>query len=424
MLVDLSNKNIVIAITGSIAIYKSLELIRLFIKSNANVKVVLTPSAKKFITPLTFEAISQNRVLDDENENWSSSHNHIGLANWADIFIIAPTTANTINSLNHGVANNILLQTALALPKTTPKILAPSANTNMIEANQTQASIKMLKLLGYEIALTQTKLLACNSNGNGAMAEPYEIYYKSAREILKEHFWENRNVVISGGGTIEKIDDVRYISNFSSGLMSNSLVLALYLKGARCCIVHTHNIENLPNDIHKIEVESSNEMYEYLKKSLIASKNPIKISPSLVEDREPYSKKEPFLFMVAAVSDYIVSTPNSGKTKKDAIGKEWNINLKENIDILSSLKEIDGIKRVGFKLETNKDIASNSAKNMINRKDLDYVCLNIIDENNNFGSKTNIIELFSKTKSLDIFSGDKLDISFKIINSIKDDSIA
>ena len=140
----LKNKKILLGVTGSIAVYKSLELARLFIKAGADVKVVMSESAKKFITPLTFETITSNQVLDDTNESWVKDHNHIKTTEWADLFVIAPATANTVAKLANAIADNMLLQCALAYPKT--KIIAPSANTNMINNPITQANLKMLKI--------------------------------------------------------------------------------------------------------------------------------------------------------------------------------------------------------------------------------------------------------------------------------------
>ena len=216
----LKNKKILVAVTGSIAIYKTLELIRLYIKAGAIVKVIMTEAAKKFINPITFEAISQNRVLDENSENWDKNqdYNHIDIGKWSDIFVIAPASANTINKLANGIADNLLLQTALAYPRM--KLLCPAANTNMIKNPLTQASLKMLKLCNFEIVSTVTKELVCKDVGDGAMAEPADIFDATCKELLKDEYWVNRRVVLSGGGTLEKIDDVRYISNFSSGKMA------------------------------------------------------------------------------------------------------------------------------------------------------------------------------------------------------------
>ena len=414
----LKNKKILVAVTGSIAIYKTLELIRLYIKAGAIVKVIMTDSAKKFINPITFEAISQNRVLDENSENWDKNqdYNHIDIGKWSDIFVIAPASANTINKLANGIADNLLLQTALAYPRI--KLLCPAANTNMIKNPLTQASLKMLKLCNFEIVSTVTKELVCKDVGDGAMAEPADIFDATCRELLKEEYWVNRRVVLSGGGTVEKIDDVRYISNFSSGKMATSLATALYYKGAEVCLVSTRGYENLPKGIHLIKVDGSLEMYEYLVDSLRVAKKGVLTKPTLMDNSTPtLILKKPYLFMVAAVSDYLPTYPQNGKLKKELIGTQWSLELKQNMDILKSLDK-DGIYSVGFKAEMDETTALNSATSMMEKKNLDAVCLNILNENNNFGSDTNEIELILRNSSFE-FKGTKLDISLDILEKLE-----
>ena len=414
----LKNKKILVAVTGSIAIYKTLELIRLYIKAGAVVKVIMTDSAKKFINPITFEAISQNKVLDESSENWDKNqdYNHIDIGKWSDIFVIAPASANTINALANGLGNNLLLQTALAYPRM--KLIAPAANTNMIKNPITQASLKMLKLCNYEIISSQTKELVCKDVGDGAMAEPADIFEATCKELLKEAYWINRKVVISGGGTLEKIDDVRYISNFSSGKMATSLARALYYKGADVCLVASRGYENLPKDIHIIKVDSSNEMYEYLVDSIRVAKKGVLTKPTLMDSSTPtLILKKPYLFMVAAVSDYIPSYPQEGKLKKDLIGTSWNLELKQNIDILKTLDK-EGIYSIGFKAEMDEITALNSAMSMLQKKNLDGVCLNIINEDNSFGSDNNNIELILKNSSHEI-KGSKLEVSMNILEKLE-----
>lgn len=400
----IKNKNILIAVTGSIAIYKTLELIRLYIKAGASVKVIMNNSSKKFITALTFETISQSSILDDTNENWdkNSLYNHIAIGKWADILIIAPATANTINKLKNGIADNILTQVCLAYKGL--KLLCPAANTNMIENSITKESLEFLAKHSYKIVSPISKELACRDIGNGAMADIEDIYYSSIKELIKDEYWLNRDVLISGGGTIEKIDDVRYISNFSSGKMAASLALSLYLKGANVKLVCTRACENLPKEINIIKVSSSDEMYENLVSSL-----------SLI--RKKTKDKKAYLFMVAAISDYLPLSREEGKLKKEILGQNWSLNLKQNIDILSSLDKNEIIS-VGFKAETNENTAENNAKNMLKIKNLDAVCLNVISSNNNFGSDNNIIDLLFENKSFNI-KGSKLEVSFDLINKLK-----
>ena len=409
----LKDKKILVGVTGSIAIYKALELIRLYIKAGAKVKVIMTPAACKFINPITFEAISQNKVLIEDNEDWDKSqdYNHIDIGKWSDLFVIAPASANTINSLSNGLGTNLLLQAALAYPRM--KLIAPAANTNMIKNPITQASLKMLKLCNYEIISTTSKELVCKDVGDGAMAEVEDVFDATCKELLKDEYWVNRKVVLSGGGTVEKIDDVRYISNYSSGKMASSLAKALFYKGADVCLVSTRGYGNLPKGIHLIK-----EMYEYLVDSIRVAKKGILTKPTLMDDSKPeLIQKRPYLFMVAAVSDYVPSFPQDGKLKKDMIGPSWSLDLKQNMDILNSLDKDDLIS-IGFKAEMDETTALNSATSMIERKNLDGVCLNILNEDNSFGSDTNNIELILKNSSYEI-KGDKLDVSFSVLENLQ-----
>jgi len=414
----LKDKNILIGVSGSIAIYKSLELVRLFIKAGANVKIVMSESAKKFITPLTFETLSLNKVLDDTNESWTNdNHNHIKTTQWADIFIIAPATANTIAKLANAIADNILLQCALAYSGV--KILAPSANTNMLQNPISQANLKMLGIANYTILDTQTKELACKTVGDGAMAEPINIFYATARELLKDEFWADRRVIVTGGGTIEKIDDVRYISNYSSGKMASALATALYLKGADINLIATRFEDDLPQNMHKIDVESSLEMQEYLVDSIrIAKKGKLSKATLMRDEHIHLIQKKPYLFMAAAVSDYIPEFVQNGKLKKDILGDKWNLSLKKNIDILSNIDKTD-ITTIGFKAEMDISNANNNAKKMLENKKLDAVCLNVLKDSSSFGSDKNSIDFITKKNEVLLPENDKLSLSFNILKYAK-----
>ena len=398
----IENKNILIGVSSSIAIYKTLELIRLFIKAKANVRVIMTPAASKFITPLTFETISQNKVLIENTESWANDNNHIDIGKWSDLFIIAPATANTINKLSNGIADNLLLQTAIAYPRV--KLLAPAANTNMIQNPITKKSLETLKECNFKILSTLTKELACKDVGDGAMMEPEQIYHNALRELIKDEYWSNRSVVLNGGGTIEKIDDIRYISNFSSGKMASSLATALYYKGANVSLVHSSTSE-IPNvlAIENISIQSTQEMFE--------------LSKEMIEKAKLISKK-PYFFGVAAVSDYTPVISQNGKIKKEDMGKNWNLDLKQNIDILNSIDK-NGIYTIGFKAEMDKQKAKKNALNMLENKSLDAVCLNILDDKNKFGNNTNKIELLTKNDQIEFEMDDKINISLKLLDQLK-----
>ncbi len=391
----LKNKNILIGVTGSIAIYKTLELIRLLIKANANVRIIMSEEAKKFITPLTFEAISQNQVLHANTESWANDNNHIHIGKWADIFVLAPATANTINKIANGIADNLLTQTLLAFGKDI--LLAPAANTNMILNKSTQKSLHILQDYGYKIIQPVQKLLACNDKGIGAMEEPHEIYYQITRSLLKDDYWNGLKVVITGGGTKEKIDDVRYISNYSSGKMANALAFALYYKGADITYISANEQNSLPKGIDFIYAPSSKQMKEEL---------------------ENHIKTSSYLFMVAAVSDYISKHSYSKKLKKEVLGEHFNLELKQNTDILKEIPK-DGLKAIGFKAEMDRKDAYKNALKMLKEKNLHAVCLNILEDKNGFGSEQNEITILTEEKKTKIKLGQKTEIAFKILEELK-----
>ncbi len=413
----LKGKKILLGVTGSIAVYKSLELVRLFTKAGAEVKVVMSESAKKFVTPLSFEVLTGNQILDDINESWVSDHNHIKTTQWADLLVIAPATANTIAKLANAIADTMLLQCALAFPHA--KIIAPSANTNMIHNPITQANLKMLAIANYTIVNTQTKELACKTTGDGAMAEPMDIFFKCAKVLLKEEFWEDRMVIVTGGGTIEKIDDVRYISNFSSGKMASSLATALYCKGADVNLIATKFEANLPTDMHKIAVEDTLEMQEYLVDSIrIAKKGKVSKATLMRDEHIHLIQKKPYLFMAAAVSDYVPEFTQNGKLKKEVLGEKWELKMKKNIDILSSIDK-EGITTVGFKAEMDALNAIANASNMIKSKNIDAVCLNILQDSSSFGSDTNKVEFITHEKIESIPHANKVSVAFGILEQAK-----
>jgi phosphopantothenoylcysteine decarboxylase/phosphopantothenate--cysteine ligase len=413
----LKNKKILLGVTGSIAIYKSIELARLFVKAGADVKVVMSEAAKKFVTPLTFETITSNQVLDDTNESWVNDHNHIKASQWADLFVIAPATANTIAKLANAIADTMLLQCALAYPE--KKVIAPSANTHMLKNPITQANLKMLAIANYSVVETQTKELACKTTGDGAMAEPLDIFFSCAKELLMEEFWKDRMVIVTGGGTLEKIDDVRYISNFSSGKMASALATALYCRGADVNLIATRFEPNLPKEMHTIDVSSSEEMREYLVDSIrIAKKGKLSKATLMRDEQIHLIQKKPYLFMAAAVSDYVPEFAQIGKLKKELLGESFALTLKENIDILSSLNK-EGITTVAFKAEMDPLNAVQNATNMLEKKHVDAVCLNLLVNSDSFGTDTNAVDFITKDKRETLKEADKFTLSFDILDHAK-----
>ena len=413
---NLNNKNILLAVTGSISAYKACDLARLFIHSGASVFVVMSPSALKFVSALTFEALTRNRVLTEDSESWATDLNHIDIGKKCDIMVIAPATANSINKLSKGIADNILLETALAFSK--PILIAPSANSQMLENHYTVGSLKMLAVNEYKIINPQTKLLACGDIGTGALATPEEIYFSSVQSLLSNEFWKDRKVVVTSGGTIEQIDEVRFISNFSSGKMGKSLALALYSRGADVCYITTKSKELLPEGIYIIEVQSAKEMYDYTIDAVRVAKKG-KMSKATMNSSEPVHliQKEPYLFMVSAVSDYSPSFPQKGKIKKSMIGDEWNIKMSQTKDILTHINK-DGIKVIGFKAEMDRENGLNSAKDMLEIKGLDGVCYNYLKNSDSFGTDDNEIILITKDKETNLGRESKINLSFKILDEL------
>ncbi len=410
----LAGKRVLLGVSGSIAAYKSLELVRLYIKAGAEVKVVMSDAAKRFVTPLSFETLSRNEVLHSDNESWANRHNHIQSAEDADLMVIAPATANTIAKLANAVADNLLLQCALAYPGV--KLLCPSANTQMLQNPITQANLKMLGVANYDIVGTQTKELACQTTGDGAMAEPLEIFWHSARLLLQNDFWNHRRVIVTGGGTIERLDDVRYLSNFSSGKMASALATALFLRGADVNLIATRFDTGLPEAMHTLDVESSEELAEYLTDSIRIAKKGVMSKPSLLADEPRHLiQKTPYLFMAAAISDYLPAHPQQGKLKKDVLGDRWSPELRQNSDIIASLDKT-GIKTIAFKAEFDSDAALANAKKALKEKAVDAVALNVLGGEQGFGSDKNAITFITEQSETILPLSHKLSLALHLLD--------
>ena len=418
MQIDLTGKSILLGVTGSISAYKACDVARLFVKAGASVHVVMTPAAERFVSALTFEALTRNPVLTEKSESWSSTLNHIEMGKACDVFVIAPATANTINKLSKGIADNILLQTALAFQK--QLIVAPAANTQMLANHYTEGSLKMLKVNDIEIVAPQKKLLACGDEGSGALAEPEEIFYQSAKALLKEPFWTNRRVVVTGGGTREKIDEVRYISNYSSGKMAKAIATALYLRGADVCYITTKETTGLPNEIYTIEVEDAEEMLDYTTDAMRVAKKGVMTKASMNSSEAPQLiQKRPYLFMVAAVADYKPKYPQSGKLKKRMLGETWALELTQTQDILSSLNK-DGICTVAFKAEMDSAKGLENAKALLTQKGVDAVCYNLLKDAKSFGGDENEITFITRHAVTPLGRASKAILAQKILDNAKE----
>lgn len=398
----LSGKNILLGISGGIAAYKSIFLLRLFIKKGANVQVIMTPSAKDFVTPLTLSTLSNRPVLseffDKKNKNavWN---NHVDLGLWADLFIIAPATSNTLSKMASARADNLLLATYLS--SKCPVYFAPAMDLDMHKNLANQENIKKLEDFGKKHIPVNSGFLASGLEGEGRMSEPQEIIDFISQDIKKELKLYNKNVMITAGPTYESIDAVRFIGNFSSGKMGFALAKTASKLGANVTLITGPSSENLIDDnIKIINVVTADQMFAEVKKHFSFSDISI---------------------MSAAVSDYKPKNIVNNKIKKEN-QNILSIELVENIDILKYLglnKSKEQI-LVGFALETDNEIIN--AKSKINKKNLDAIVLNSLrDEGAGFGHDTNKISYINSSgliKKFKLKSKDKVsvDIFIEIIN--------
>ncbi len=392
----LSGKNILIGITGAIAAYKILELIRLFKKNNANVKVVVTPNALNFVTKTTLESLSMNSVDINQFEIEDYKPEHIALTEEADIFLIAPASANTISKIANGICDNLLTSTFCAFKKQV--IIAPSMNTGMWENPAVQKNLTILKENGVKIIEPEVGFLACGTNGKGRLADINVIFETVKNYLLPFQILKGKKFVITAGGTKENIDAVRYIGNYSSGKMGIALADCAYKLGAEVVLVSTVKVEK---QYKIINVETADEMFNVVKE----------------EFKNAYS-----LIMAAAVSDYKVKNKSEQKIKKT--GNNLIIELVENPDILLEISKHKSLNQivVGFCAESENLL--NNAKNKIHKKGCDYICANDISKKDT-GFSSNYNELYIINKEHEIYhieKTDKLTAAFKIMEKIYGES--
>mgnify|MGYP001335920159 CR=1 FL=1 len=401
-MLTLGGKKVLLGISGSIAAYKAPLLVRLLIKKGAEVKIVLTPSAKDFVTPTTLSTLSKNPVsssfteIKDEQDNleWN---NHVELSLWADLMIIAPATSNTISSMASARSDNLLL--ACYLSAKCPVFVAPSMDLDMYKHPGNQENLKKLKRFGNVILESENGHLASGLKGKGRMMEPENIINYIINDLKNELLLKGRKILISAGPTYEKIDPVRFIGNFSSGKMGFSLAEVATNLGAKVTLISgPTSLKILNQSINLINVVSANEMYNEILK---------------------YFFDVDIFISAAAVSDFVPK-----KSYKVKIKKSENLNeipLKRNIDILSTLGKIKKNQfMVGFALET--DDGENNAYKKLTNKNLDAIFLNILNEKQNiFNSDYNQGKYITRKKNISFELSSKLDLSFKIFQQIIED---
>ena len=391
--------NIVIGVSGGIAVYKACELVRFFKKNGHDVFVVMTKNACEFVSPLTFQTLSQNTVVVDmfeKIENWDVEH--IELAKKADLFLIVPATANIIGKIANGIADDFLTTTVMAT--LAPVLICPAMNTNMYKNKIVKRNIQELVSNGYYIIEPIDGELACGDVGSGKLADINEIYKEALSLLNKKNDFKDKKILITAGPTREPIDPVRYISNRSSGKMGYSIANACLERGADVTIVSGPVSINQPTGAKVISVITAEQMYE-----------------KVLEQFEDFD----IVILVAAVSDFKCRKESSQKIKKkDNDCGQISLELEQNVDIA---KQIGNIKTkqvlVGFCAETQNLI--DNAKQKIISKNLDLIISNDVSlENSGFDSNFNtitIIDKFGNKEPLEKMT--KEAVAHKILDSIQ-----
>ena len=367
-------KHIVIGISGGIAAYKTLTLIRLFKKNGYEVRVTATRNALQFVTPLTIETLSENRLYTDMfDTNRTMEVEHISMAEWADALVVAPATANIIAKFAHGIADDTLSTLFLAVKKNV--FIAPAMNTNMYENPAVQQNIGILRERGCLILTPNEGFLACGTTGSGRMQEPEEIFEAVDESLEDDLSLQGKNVMITAGPTYEPIDPVRFIGNHSSGLMGFCLAEAAARKGAKVALVTgPSNCNARHRNITRYDVKTAEEMYQQCM--------------SLVENQD-------IIIMSAAVADFTPAQVASEKIKKE--NTQLTLELVKTKDILASVGKIkrDNQLLVGFALETENEIEN--ARKKLHNKNADLIVLNSLrTKGAGFRTTTNQVTILAR----------------------------
>ena len=393
-MINLENKRIVVGITGGIAAYKTIELIRLLRKANAQVRVVLTPAAAEFVTPLTLQAISGNAVaqslLDPQAE---LAMGHIELAKWADAVLIAPASADFIARLTVGMANDLL--STICLATSAPIFLAPAMNQQMYRQAITQQNLTALLSRGIQLIGPNSGEQACGDVGAGRMSEPSEIFTALCHHFSVQQDLVGIHVAITAGPTREAIDPVRYLSNHSSGKMGFAIAEAFAKRGAKVTLIAGPVNLTASSNIHRINVTSAQEMWQAALESAV--KNHIFIG-------------------CAAVADYRIADIADQKIKKSA--EEMTLKLVKNPDIIADVAHLTEKRpfTIGFAAETQN--VADYAKDKLTRKNLDMICANDVSGGQVFGQDHNALHLFWKHGEKVLPQADKNTLAEALVSEI------
>lgn len=377
----LQDKNVLLGVTGSIAAYKIANLASALVKLHANVNVIMTENAERFITPVTFETLTKNRCLTDTFDRSDVSEvKHILLAERADIILIAPASADIIGKMAHGIADDMLSTTVLAAR--CPVLIAPAMNVNMFNHPAVQENLSVLERRGVTVIPPDSGTLACGAVGEGKLPSEQTLLDFILREIAKEKDLAGKKVLVTAGPTQESLDPVRFITNHSTGKMGYAVARQAMLRGADVTLISGPVSIASPPFVKVISVKNAGEMFQAV--------------------AECYSEHD-YCIMTAAVADYTPAETKSEKIKKSADGADLSLPLKRTRDILSWLgtHKKEGQRICGFSMET-KNIMENS-KAKLQKKNADMIAANSLrDAGSGFGTDTNQLTLIKKDSVIDL----------------------
>ena len=392
----LKGKTILLGVTGGIAAYKAAALTSALVKLHANVEVVMTDHATKFVAPLTFEQLSGNKVMVDTfDRNFVHQVEHIALAERTDLVMIAPATANVAAKLAHGLADDMLTTTVLACR--CPKLIAPAMNTNMFENPVTQDNLDILRKYGWEVIAPASGRLACGAVGAGKMPEPETLVQHILKELAMPHDLKGKKVLVTAGPTQESLDPVRFLSNHSTGKMGYAIAKMAMLRGAEVTLVSGPTSVQPPMFVNVVNIKSAQDMYE----AVCAN-----------------AERSDFIFKAAAVADYTPMDYADNKMKKK--DGDLSIPLKRTQDILQYLgsHRREGQIICGFSMETENMLENSRAK--LVKKNVDMICANNLKvAGAGFGVDTNIITLITKDDMTELPLLSKEEAANEIINKAK-----
>lgn len=391
----LKGKNILLAVTGSIAAYKIANLASMLKKLNCNVTVLMTRNATNFINPITFETLTGNKCLIDTfDRNFEYSVEHVSLAKKADVVLIAPATANIIGKIANGIADDMLTTTVMAC--TCKKIIAPAMNTNMFNNPVVQDNIQKLKHYNMEVITPDSGMLACGDLGEGKMPSEQVLLEYILKEVAHEKDMKGLNVLVTAGPTREKIDPVRFISNHSTGKMGYAIAKHCMLRGANVTLITGKTSNTFPPFVDVIEIDSAHDMFDAVKANY---------------------ESQNIIIKAAAVADYCPQNSADEKIKKK--DGDLSIALKRTDDILMFIGENrkTGQFICGFSMETENMLENSKAK--LEKKHVDMIVANNLKQTGaGFGTDTNIVTFITKNDVVELEIMSKDEVSEKLIDYI------